>query len=707
MTFFDSNRRAKKIFRQTGKAFCLDAVVQSLCVHYDLPIPAGSEIRRIAGTTSAGASVTGTKAALEAAGFFADAGTCQFQQLRQLTGPAVVIVNRNDGSLHYVIVNRARFGKVEVLDPAGGTIRLLKQKEFEAIWTRTILLVSPKPKSRFDLTTNPNPYRWIENKLWNHRYSVGAAILACLIQVGFVLMGLLLLRELLGSVRESAETLEVLGIIAGFSICAIFKALLHNIYEKIKCSIRKRLTLELEIQATEKIQEADTEYLEGTDCIELAKSCRADAARIGLHFASVCDAIIQASVVLALIAIAGMLDGFGWVFVFMLMAAILLPAISFFPLQTQFYLERKLADANNLVQKLLSETLAGIKPLRRHKAARNRKHEVERRQLHAYRIGEKLQQLKFSSQAVGLAAGGIVAASVLFLSYASSPTEPGIIISQFILANLIVFSLRKFSIAIAPWTELIYHLRRLQDLVLGAPQTARNESGDPDSSLKARRLNFQNIHQIGGTSTEPVFSNFTFQIKKGQSTQFVDESGIRNGYLSRWLFGQATMDIGSLKIDGLDIRDFSRSQLRKLCGICPAEPYIFQTELIRNIHPGNIELDQQRTSEIVTAVGLNELLDKLPQRLNTIIGKTGMYTTWEERYRIGLARIEVLRASVVIIELPKYKLSDSLLRTINHLLQTNWQDRIVFVLSNQFQPKIRCTTSQRFNRIGGGVDQLA
>ena len=554
---FGSNARATQIFRQTGKAFCLDAVIQSLCVHYDLMIPAGSEIRSIAGTTSAGASVSGAKAVLERVGFFADAGTCSYKQLRQLTAPAIAIINRSDGSLHYVIVNRAKFGKIEVLDPAGGTISLYSQKDFESIWTHTLLLVSPKPNSHFDLASKPNPYHWIRNTLWQRRYSIASAILASLFQTALVLLGLWLLRELLGSVRIYAKQTQVLGIIAGFSICALFKALYHNLFEKIHSGIRKRLTMELEMQATDMIQQSDSSYLEGSDCGELAKSCRIDAARIGTHFASLCDAIIQAIAAIALLAMVGALDGFGLVFVIMAAAAILLPIASYFPLQTQYYLQRKLADANDLVQKLLTETLAGIRPLRRHKAANQRQHEVRRRQLHAYRISEKLQSHKCQSHAASLAIGGIFAAVVLLASYFATPGEPGIIISHFILANLIVFSLRKFSVAIANLPELVYHVRRLQDLVFGAPQIKRNERKSGNLPDSVQEIRFQKIHQSCGTSHEPAFTEFSFHIKKGQSVQFVDATGNRNRYLSQWLVGQANIETGGLEIDALDVRDLS------------------------------------------------------------------------------------------------------------------------------------------------------
>ena len=59
--FAGSNRRATRVIRQTGSAHCLDACVQMLCSHYQLPIPAGGEIRKLAGTDANGASLQGAR----------------------------------------------------------------------------------------------------------------------------------------------------------------------------------------------------------------------------------------------------------------------------------------------------------------------------------------------------------------------------------------------------------------------------------------------------------------------------------------------------------------------------------------------------------------------------------------------------------------------------------------------------------------------
>ena len=701
---FRKSRRATRIFRQTGRAFCLDAVVQSLCAHYKLPIPAGHEIRKLADTTAAGASVAGAIKALESVGFLADAGFCNYKQLQQLDSPAIAIINRSDGSLHYVIVNQARYGKVEMLDPAGATIQSLSQSSFEAIWTRTLLLISPRPKAAFDLDRKPDPVRWIRNAIWKRRPEIVTAVVAMLFQTVLILLSLWLLKELLAGIRNSVQEFQIYGIIVGFTICALLRTLFLGGYESIRTSLKKGLALELEIQSTEQIQKSDLAYLKNADCHELAKSCRGDAVKIGAYFAAIVDAIVQIACALALLLCLGVLDDFGFVFVFVGVLTIVIPVCSYFPLQTQFYLQRKQSEASELVQKQLSENLAGIQPLRRHKAASARMREVRRRQIHAFRISEQLENKKTQLQVTSLVAGSLLAALVLFLSCMATPDDSSFIICKFILANLITLSLRRFSLGIANFPELVYHVRRLQDLVFSVPQSTPKHQSKCNAELAGHELTFQDIGQSSDNELQPVFANFNLMVRQGQSVQLIDESGVRNQQLKQWLYEQVPVECGRIRIDGLDVRDLQQAQLRKVCGFCPADPYIFQTELINNICPGNQALCQHRLNDIVDTVGLRSLVEKLPQRLETVIGKSGMFTTWAERFRIGLARLAVLDPPIVIIELPKYRMTDSLNQSLNGLLQSYWNQRIVLILANQNQPDIECANSYRIDQFGQQID---
>ena len=119
--------------------------------------------------------------------------------------------------------------------------------------------------------------------------------------------------------------------------------------------------------------------------------------------------------------------------------------------------------------------------------------------------------------------------------------------------------------------------------------------------------------------------------------------------------------------------------------------------MLYNIIRGKACVEIKKLNEIAAAAGLDDLIEKLPKRIHTVIGRQGMFTTWHERYRIGLARALAGEPDIIVLDLPRYTLTTQLANTINKLIQNQWKDRIVIVLSCEPQPGISCTKSFHFN----------
>ena len=238
-TLFKNRSRATQVIRQTGNAFCLDAAVQMLCAHYEMTIPAGSELRRLAGTTANGASMLGAKNCLEKTGFDVQAGQGTFKHLRSITAPAIAVVNKPDGSLHYVVVNRATRNRIVVLDPSGGFKSDYIQNDFEKIWTGFVLLAVPRPGVGINIQPDATPGPFISRILASQASNIAAACVAEIVQTAIVLASLMLLRGLVHGLTYHSSSIEMVGFLVGFLLCAIFKVLFFGCSDQIRNLIRK------------------------------------------------------------------------------------------------------------------------------------------------------------------------------------------------------------------------------------------------------------------------------------------------------------------------------------------------------------------------------------------------------------------------------------------------------------------------------------
>ena len=108
---------------------------------------------------------------------------------------------------------------------------------------------------------------------------------------------------------------------------------------------------------------------------------------------------------------------------------------------------------------------------------------------------------------------------------------------------------------------------------------------------------------------------------------------------------------------------------------------------------GNSEITAKRLNEILAQAGLTGLVDSLPERSQSIIGRQGMFTTWQERYRIALARCLIADLPIVVILLPQLAMPKDLTKTISELIQNEWSDRIVVALTSQAVSGLNCDHS--------------
>ena len=696
--FAGSNRRATRVIRQTGSAHCLDACVQMLCSHYQLPIPAGGEIRKLAGTDANGASLQGARHCLEQLGFRTTVGQCDFKLLGKLAGPAIAVVTNPDGSLHYVLVNRARFGKVEVLNPAGGQIDRYKRSQFESIWTRTLLVINAPQKTAIDLEEQASPIQFLAQLLWNYRGSVQLAALAGVFQVSLVIAGLLMLREFISGIAYHVSTTELVGLLIGFLLCAIFKFLFFDCYERVRNGIQRRIALNLELQATDHLQQLTTDSINRADSFELAQRSRTDGAAIAQACASLADAMVQVLVVMLLLSTIAILDDSGYVFMFALAVAVSFPALAYLPSRKLARLKQTASETNNLVRKQVAETIAGARLLRRMGASTQRASEIRRLQLQAFTANAEYTRTRSRSRIRGTMVGGIVATAALTIAWTASMHDPGLVISHFILINMMSFALKKISAEASPVGEYLHIARRYLDL-LSEHRERIAFASQPATGLRGQRLRLENVG-LGAVTGLAAPQEISLELKSGETILLTDPTGKQNEALARLLTSQETAATGRILVDSINMADLSKEQVQHLIGYTPADPYIFQASLLRNISPASQSVEIPELHRIAEETGLYRLVEKLPQRFDTVIGRKGVFTTWDERYRVGLARLGLKEPPMVVLELPNYALPNELVQTINELIATRWRHRIVIVLSTQAAANIDCQKKLRFNRFG-------
>lgn len=218
--------------------------------------------------------------------------------------------------------------------------------------------------------------------------------------------------------------------------------------------------------------------------------------------------------------------------------------------------------------------------------------------------------------------------------------------------------------ALAPLVQLVTQWKaivnardaygRLKQLIVAFP--AREEGMPlprPEGHLSVEAL-------VAGApgSQIPILKGVNFAIQAGESLAVVGPSASGKTTLARLLIGVWPAISGKVRLDGADVFTWNKEELGPAIGYLPQGVELFDGTLAENIARFG-EVDLAKVQEAVNLVGLNELVDNLPDGLNTVIGEEGGFLSGGQRQRVALARAIYGNPSFVVLDEPNASLDQA------------------------------------------------
>jgi ABC-type multidrug transport system fused ATPase/permease subunit len=156
-------------------------------------------------------------------------------------------------------------------------------------------------------------------------------------------------------------------------------------------------------------------------------------------------------------------------------------------------------------------------------------------------------------------------------------------------------------------------------------------------------------HFVG--ADRPAIEDVSFLVGKGESIAFVGPTGAGKSTLADLMLGILTPDRGTLKIDGRDARDDLRGW-QSLIGYVPQDVVLLDASLLENIAFGipPDEVDHRRVGIVCDIAQISDLIESLPQKLNTRAGERGILISGGERQRIGIARALYNNPEILVLD---------------------------------------------------------
>ncbi len=245
----------------------------------------------------------------------------------------------------------------------------------------------------------------------------------------------------------------------------------------------------------------------------------------------------------------------------------------------------------------------------------------------------------------------------------------------------------------------IIRLRELLDTV----PTVDEVPDAPDLPVIEGRITFEHV-DFAYLSDEPVLHDVNLEIAPGESVAFVGPTGAGKSTMAKLANRFYDPTSGRVLLDGIDIRTVTLRSLRSQLGVVPQEPFLFAGSIRTNLSFGHPEATEDDINTAIDVVGLRELVDRLPQGLDTPVHERGQTLSAGERQQLALARAFLARPRVLILDEATSSLDLQSETVIERALDRLLEGRSAILIAH------RLTTAQRANRIvvidDGGIVEM-
>ena len=181
----------------------------------------------------------------------------------------------------------------------------------------------------------------------------------------------------------------------------------------------------------------------------------------------------------------------------------------------------------------------------------------------------------------------------------------------------------------------------------------------------------------------PVLNNINLHVNKGETIALVGNSGGGKSTLVNLLPRFYDVLSGAIKFDGVDIRDITLESLRHHISIVFQDNFLFTGTIRENILLGNPNATEQDINDAIKSAHLEEVMESLPDGLDTVLGERGTSLSGGQRQRVAIARAMVRKSPIVILDEATSALDNKSEAVVQKALDALMQNKTVFVIAHR------------------------
>jgi len=192
------------------------------------------------------------------------------------------------------------------------------------------------------------------------------------------------------------------------------------------------------------------------------------------------------------------------------------------------------------------------------------------------------------------------------------------------------------------------NIERMFNLALMVPKVIDDENALPLKVLKGE-IEFNHV-SFSYSKERPILHDISFSVQAGQKVAIVGESGSGKSTLVKLLFRFYDTNIGSIVIDGQNIKNVTQHTLRKSIGIVPQDTVLFNESLYKNVLYGDVTAEKLQVENAIKLSHLSTFIASIPKGIETVVGERGLKLSGGEKQRVAIARAILKNPPIMVFD---------------------------------------------------------
>jgi ATP-binding cassette subfamily B protein len=209
--------------------------------------------------------------------------------------------------------------------------------------------------------------------------------------------------------------------------------------------------------------------------------------------------------------------------------------------------------------------------------------------------------------------------------------------------------------------ERVFEVLDLEPLVSDKPnaKTIKNLPADIvfkdvffryPSAKETSLASLESVTNLSETLSKEIIQGISFEIKPGELVALVGPSGAGKTTISQLLARLYDPTSGSIKINGTDLRNAKLDSIRELVGMVTQDSHLFHESIRDNLMFAKANASDKQIYAALKSAQLAELIESLPEGIETIVGDRGYRLSGGEKQRLAIARVLLKQPRIVILD---------------------------------------------------------